>query len=98
MARDIGLSAPELARAVAGSNGSTAELTQLLKQLSLDPREVSAQEPGTMRDLSRLCAGCADKRRCNHDLKAGVAAETYRDYCPNGYTIDALVEEHKRKV
>jgi hypothetical protein len=96
IARDVGLSAPELARAVAGSNGSTAELTRLLETLSLDARALSATEPAVMRDLARLCAGCSDKRRCGHELKAGVAAETYRDYCPNSYTIDALVAERKR--
>ena len=95
IARDIGLSVPELARAVAGSNGSTAELTRLLGALAVDARALSTAEPAVMQDLSRLCANCGDKRRCNHDLKVGVAAETYHDYCPNAYTIEALVAGQK---
>lgn len=96
IARDIGLSVPELARAVAGSNGSTTELTRLLGVLAVDTKALSAAEPAVMQDLSRLCANCGDKRRCNHDLEVGVAAETYHDYCPNAYTIEALVAEREQ--
>lgn len=95
IARDIGLSVPELARAVAGSNGSTAEITRLLAAVALDAKALSTAEPAVMQDLSRLCANCGDKRRCNHDLEVGVAAETYHDYCPNAYTIEALVAGQK---
>ena len=96
IARDIGLSVPELARAVAGSNGSTAELARLLELLALDAKALSAAEPAVMHELEHLCSTCGEKRRCNHDIATGVLTETFHDYCPNAYTLEALVAGQKK--
>jgi hypothetical protein len=46
-----------------------------------------------MRDLQRLCISCSEKQRCAHELDVGSAAEHFRQYCPNAYTLDALLTE-----
>jgi hypothetical protein len=68
---------------------------KVLSTLGIDARELERDDPATMRDLQRLCAMCADKRQCQYDLANGITARNFRDYCPNAYTLDALLEAKK---
>ena len=49
-----------------------------------------------MRDLQRLCMVCAQKGHCQHELAQGTAAEHFREFCPNAYTLDALFKQKMR--
>jgi len=40
--------------------------------------------------LERVCALCAHKRQCGHELAAGKAAEDYAEFCPNADTLFPL--------
>lgn len=90
IATDLGLPLGEAAAIVHGRPGGTDLLRKMLPALHLDAREVAAAHPGVMRDLERLCIGCAHKKRCAHEMDAGTAASHYRDFCPNAFTLDAL--------
>jgi transcriptional regulator with XRE-family HTH domain len=92
MANDIGISPAEL-RAIASKEPGAADLLQkMLIALGVAPETLMKRNPAVMRDLQRLCVSCSHKSRCQHDLAIGEAAERFHEFCPNAYTLDALLE------
>jgi hypothetical protein len=91
MARDLGVSNAELLALSTKSPESSALLEKLLVALGVEAR-AHAQVP-VLHDLQRLCVSCGEKQRCAHELDIGSAAEHFRQYCPNAYTLDALLTE-----
>jgi hypothetical protein len=98
IARDLRLSLSELA--VLARNGPNAAdlLQDLLDVLGLDKNALENDEPLVMRDLERLCTTCREKRQCRFDLANGVIADNFRDYCPNAFTLDALLQEKEQRA
>jgi hypothetical protein len=98
IARDLRLSLSELA--VLARNGPNAAdpLQDLLNVLGLDKNALENDEPLVMRDLERLCTTCREKRQCRFDLANGVIADNFRDYCPNAFTLDALLQEKEQRA
>jgi len=95
IAQDLNLQPEELAM-IAKKDPHSADLLQkLLAALGVDPNDLSQEDPVTMNDLRRLCTMCTEKRQCKYDLANGVLAANFRDYCPNAYTLDALVAATK---
>jgi hypothetical protein len=92
IARDLRLSPSELT--ILARNGPNAAdlLRDLLDVLGLDQKNLENDEPLVMRDVERLCTLCHEKRQCRFDLANGVSADNYRDYCPNAFTLDALLK------
>jgi transcriptional regulator with XRE-family HTH domain len=90
MAKDIGVSAGQL-RELASKGQDAANLLQkMLVALHVDPKALADTDSLIMHDLQRLCITCSDKKRCKHELAAGTAATTFREFCPNAITLDAL--------
>jgi hypothetical protein len=89
-AHDLGISPGELVSLARKGPDAADLLPKLLRALGVDPNALAQQDPLTMRDLQRLCITCSAKRRCEHELAAGTAANNYRDFCPNSFTLDAL--------
>jgi hypothetical protein len=98
IARDLRLSPSELA--ILARNGPNAAdlLRELLKVLGLDHNALENDEPLVMRDLERLCTTCREKSQCRFDLANGVIADNFRDYCPNAFTLDALLQEKEQRT
>ncbi len=90
IAKDLGVPVGELRALAAKGPGAADLLEKLLLKLYVDPAQLAKTSPGVMRDLQRLCVVCGQKERCQHELKEGTAAEHYREYCPNAFTLDAL--------
>lgn len=93
VARDAGLSVGDL-RALARQKAGSGELLLRMADIGLDSSEVAAAEPAVFRDLQRVCALCASKGQCDHDLLEGYT--DLPDYCPNRDTLRALVEGRQR--
>jgi hypothetical protein len=92
MANDIGMSPAEL-RAIARKEPGAADLMQkMLVALGVAPETLIKRSPAVMRDLQRLCVSCSHKARCQHELAVGEAAERFHEFCPNAYTLDALLK------
>jgi len=93
IARDIGVSAPEL-RALAGKwPSSTNLLSRRLAALELDENAIERKEPAVLRDLKRLCALCSSTDDCKHDLARNPSDPVWHVYCPNVMTLEALAAE-----
>jgi hypothetical protein len=96
IARDVGVSAPEL-RALAGKWPDSADLlNRRLAVLELDPVEIRRTEPQVLRDLQRVCTMCASGRQCTHDLARDPSDPAWREYCPNVTTLDAVAAERAK--
>lgn len=65
-------------------------LAALMRGLRLDPEAVRQHEPAVMRELEAACLNCAERSRCTRELRAGTAARTYSEFCPNASRLDAL--------
>jgi hypothetical protein len=92
IARDLRLSPGDL-ETVARSDGCwSPNLGRLLDALDIDGAEAMRTEPAVMRDMERVCAVCPATARCGRDLRAGHSRWTYKEYCANSPTIEALEE------
>src|SRR5215467_12879172 len=90
MARDIRMSAAEL-RAMARKGPKAADLLlRRMAALDLDPKEVALLEPAASRDLQRVCTMCKSHRRCAWDFARRAPLATWKSYCPNTSTLEAL--------
>lgn len=96
IAKDLSVPLDELRSLASKGPDSAALLEKLLLALRVDPEVLMKADPATMRDMQRLCVNCQQKRRCQHELAAGTAAEHYRSYCPNAFTLDAVFAEKAR--
>jgi hypothetical protein len=65
----------------------------MLIALRVDPHVLVNTNPAVMRDLQRLCVVCSQKGRCEHELAKGTASEHFREFCPNAFTLDALLKQ-----
>ena len=92
MARELNIAPSELA-ALAQKGPNAANLLQkLLIALGVDPNGLANDDPLVMRDLQRLCITCGYKRQCEFDLANGQLVDNFREYCPNAFTLDALLK------
>ena len=90
-ARELGLSSRDLYR-IARKGPNAADLLQkMLLALGVNPQALASQDPMIMRDLQRLCIMCGQKKQCKHELAAGTAGKNYREFCPNAFTLEALL-------
>lgn len=90
IAQDAGVSASELCRLATLGPQSAELLLRRMAALDLDRNEVFREEPGTFRDLQRVCSMCEYHRRCARDLAHDAANPAWKDYCPNAGTLIAL--------
>jgi hypothetical protein len=95
ISRELGLNSRELLTLAQKGPHAADLVDQLLTKLGVDSSRLSRNDPSTMRDLQRLCSTCAFKRRCQSDLINEKAAMNFREYCPNAFTIDALLAAKK---
>lgn len=92
MARELKMGPSEFAALAKKGPGAADLLRKLLIALGVDPNGLANDDPMVMRDLQRLCITCGAKRQCELDLARGVGPQNFHDYCPNAYTLDALLK------
>lgn len=90
IARDVGLEPSQLRALSKTGIGAANLLNRMLAALGIDPASLNTREVGAARDLQSVCSLCASKTRCRRALATGTAAATYRKFCPNAATFDAL--------
>jgi hypothetical protein len=92
IARDLKIGAAELKSLARKGPDAAGSLRNLLLALGVNPDELERGDPAVMQDLQRLCATCGYKRKCEFDLAAGAAVDKFKGYCPNAFTLDALLK------
>lgn len=72
-------------------------LQEILPALGVEPEALTRTDPALTHHLQRLCVTCGNKRRCQHDLAEGTAAGDFSEFCPNAFTLDAVVRAGRPK-
>jgi hypothetical protein len=65
----------------------------MLVALHVDPKVLAEMDPLVMRELKWLCITCSNKKRCEHELARGTAAEHFHEFCPNAVSLDELLDQ-----
>jgi len=89
VAHDIGVSTRELEQMVDAGH-DPERLPEMLRALGIDEVALARAEPAILRDMQRLCSLCETVGTCRHALDAGIAPTTYRSFCVNAATLQAL--------
>jgi pyrroloquinoline quinone (PQQ) biosynthesis protein C len=92
IARELKITPVELATLAKKGPNAADLLQRLLIALGVDANGLENDDPLVMRDLQRLCITCGHKRQCELDLAKGELADTFLEYCPNAFTLDALLK------
>jgi hypothetical protein len=90
IARELNVPPTDLDTLVHQGPHASDELLHLLTLLGLDKELLSRTQPLALRDMTRVCASCQQKRRCNRDLSTGASAQHYEEYCLNTPAIEEL--------
>lgn len=98
IAKDLGVTASELRALAAKGPGAADLLEKMLVALGVDPQSLAKTNPAVMRDLQRLCIVCSKKGRCEHQLADGTVAEHFHEFCPNAFTLDALLKQKQQQI
>ena len=92
MAKEIGVT-PSLLRELSKGHGNANLLKSMLVALHVDPKVIADMDPLVIRELKWLCITCSNKKRCEHELAKGTAAEHFREFCPNAVSLDELFDQ-----
>jgi len=92
MARDIGITASQLRELSSKGDHAAASLRNLLIALEVNPKEFDKTDPRIARDMQWLCVNCSHKGQCSFDLSIGIAATTFRNFCPNAAALDEIFD------
>jgi hypothetical protein len=90
IARELNIQPTDLDTLVHRGSHAADELPGLLTLLGIDKELLAKTQPLVLRDMTRVCALCQQKHRCNRDLAAGTSAQHYAEYCLSAATIDGL--------
>jgi hypothetical protein len=88
IARDLGVSVPELRELSALGPSAADLLPRRLRSINVDPATV---DRAVMQDLQRCCSRCQDKALCQYELEDKPKRAEWPKYCPNEQTIKAIV-------
>jgi hypothetical protein len=83
IARDLAVVPGDLRALARQGPHATDKLSKLFKALGIDKKTIAQTDPAVLRDMTRVCASCEQKRLCNNDLATGHFAQYYEEYCDN---------------
>ena len=89
---DCGLTFDDLDRVL---NPKSIELLPEMMKLVGAPDDATTL--ACRHDLERTCGACEQWRRCEAALLVGTAADTWREFCANAETLDALIASREEK-
>jgi Family of unknown function (DUF6455) len=90
IARELNVSTADLNTSVHQGPHAADELSKLLTLLGIDRDTLSQTQPLMLRDMTRVCGSCQQKRRCSQDLGTSASAQHYEEYCLNAPAIEEL--------
>jgi hypothetical protein len=93
IAKDLGVPLSDLHGLAAKAPDAANDVSKMLHVLCIDESTLEKGDPATMRDLRRTCMLCVRKGRCRHEFASFTAARNFREFCPNAYTLNALLKQ-----
>lgn len=98
IAKDLNILPGELQAMAAKAPGSTDLLDKMLLALHINTDVFTKAQPAVMRDLQRLCISCNQKFRCRQELNDDTASRNFREFCPNAFTLNALLGSDRKRA
>jgi hypothetical protein len=90
IAKDLGMSGPELKDLAARGPDAAHLLYERMQILGLTKVDVERVAQGLMRDLERTCACCGEKGVCEKDLAARPDDPAWEGYCRNAAALTSV--------
>ena len=66
------------------------EMPEMMMALGIEPALLRLDHPALYTAMESVCANCASKGDCRHDLAGGTAPQHYTAYCGNASTLSLL--------
>jgi hypothetical protein len=92
VAAELGISTDTLRGLVADEPDAANLLYERMRALGISKADVDEAAQGVMRDLERTCACCNKEGMCAKDLTERPDDPIWQSYCPNAFTLDALLK------
>lgn len=92
MLAECGLSQSDFRQAMRVAFASKVLLPEAVKSKGIDAEAFENRYPVWNRDMRRTCMMCSVRRLCSDRLSTGQFETSYRDFCPNAGSLDALTE------
>jgi hypothetical protein len=96
IANDMGMTPADLQALAMKGPGAADLLKEMIVALKADPAALHEMDQRTTRELQKLCIGCGEKRRCEHELAAGTAATNMHEFCPNAAALKTRFGQRPR--
>ena len=90
ISQELGMSPVDFLRIACEPDNLPKLLERRLAALRLSVKEVHAISPLLLADLERSCNDCAERERCEMDMKVSPLVEGWESYCPNSGTLKTL--------
>ncbi|CAN7646679.1 hypothetical protein [Aminobacter sp. LjRoot7] len=90
MLAECGLSQSDFRQAMRVAFASKTLLPEAIKSTGVDAEMFENRYPEWNRDMRRTCMMCSARRVCSALLDAKEFEASYRDFCPNASSLDAL--------
>lgn len=90
VASDCGMTPCQLVSIVRAGPHAAQEMNEMLHALNIDASSLTTNDHRLFNDMQAVCANCESKGECRRHLRDGTAAQTYKDYCGNAESINAL--------
>lgn len=87
---DFGLTEQDLFAIASGPELPADLWRKVMARLGLDPQSTRAA-PEVLRQLTRTCTTCSERRRCQRLLSAHAAPDDHHAFCPNAAAFDAML-------
>lgn len=94
---DFGLTEQEFLVIAGGPELPMDLWRKVMVRLGLDPERIP-EAPEVLRQLSRTCTTCSERRRCQRLLSARHSRDDHRAFCPNAAVFDAMLRRAPRSV
>ncbi len=90
IARDCGISEPDLRMMMQAGEHGADEMILLMKALNIDPARTAAAEPAAFRQMQVNCTRCGGKARCRQALLGEHPFEEIAGFCENAPDFESI--------
>jgi hypothetical protein len=92
VAAEFGITTDTLRDLVAGGPEAANLIYERMRALGISKADVDKAAQGVMWDLERTCGCCNKEAMCAKDLAERPDDPAWQSYCPNAFTLDALLK------
>lgn len=90
---ECGLLRDDFQQAMRHTFASSILLPEAMKSKGIDQATFERQQPEWNRDMRRTCMLCSERSRCSSELATDDFNDSFREFCPNSASLDALASE-----